>query len=45
MPILEAPAEQMLVCGLSLGYADPNALVNTYRTERLDAREFMTVLD
>lgn len=45
MPILEAPAEQMLVCGLSLGYADPDALVNSYRTERLDAREFMTVLD
>jgi nitroreductase len=45
MPILEAPPEQMLVCGLSLGYADPDALVNTYRTERLDAREFMTILD
>ena len=25
MPILEAPPEQMLVCGLSLGYADPDA--------------------
>ena len=45
MPILNAPAEQMLVCGMSLGYADPDALVNTYRTERLDAREFMTVLN
>lgn len=45
MPILNAPDEQMLVCGMSLGYADPDALVNTYRTERLDAREFMTVLN
>ena len=45
MPILGAPDEQMLVCGMSLGYADPNALVNSYRTERLDAAEFMTVLD
>jgi nitroreductase len=45
MSILGAPAEQMLVCGMSLGYADPDALINTYRTERLDAREFMTVLD
>ncbi len=44
MPILAAPAEQMLVCGMSLGYADPDALVNTYRTDRLNAREFMTVL-
>ena len=30
---------------MSLGYADPDALVNSYRTERLDAAEFMTVLD
>ena len=45
MPLLGAPAEQMLVCGMSLGYADPDALVNTYRTPRLEAREFMTVLD
>ena len=45
MPILGATDEQMLVCGMSLGYADPDALVNSYRTERLDAAEFMTVLD
>lgn len=45
MAILEAPAEQMLVCGMSLGYAIPDALVNTYRTERLDPLDFMTVLD
>ena len=45
MPILGAPDEQMLVCGMSLGYADPDALVNSYRTERLDAAEFMTVLE
>ena len=45
MPILEAPEEQMLVCGMSLGYADADALVNTYRTGRLEAREYMTVLD
>ena len=45
MSILEAPGEQMLVCGMSLGYADPEALINTYRTDRLDAAEFMTVLD
>jgi hypothetical protein len=45
MSILEAPAEQMLVCGMSLGYADPDALINTYRTDRQNAAEFMTVLD
>jgi nitroreductase len=45
MPLLDAPEEQMLVCGMSLGYADPAALINTYRTPRLDARYFLTVLD
>ncbi len=45
MPLLGAPDEQMLVCGMSLGYADPDALINTYRTPRQDARDFMTVLD
>ena len=45
MPILDAPEGQMLVCGMSLGYADPAALVNTYRTGRLEARDYMTVLD
>jgi hypothetical protein len=30
---------------MSLGYADPNALVNTYRTERLDASEFLNILE
>ena len=45
MPILEASKEQMLVCGMSLGYPDPDALVNTYRTGRLEAREYMTVLE
>jgi nitroreductase len=27
-------ADKLLVCGLSLGYADPEAAVNRYRTER-----------
>ena len=31
---LAIPAERMLVCGMSLGYADPDAVVNRLRTER-----------
>jgi nitroreductase len=31
---LEVPADKLLICGLSLGYADPEAAVNQYRTER-----------
>ncbi len=45
MAILQAPPEQMLVCGMSLGYADPDALINTYRTERIEAKTFTKRLD
>jgi nitroreductase len=31
---LGVAADKLLVCGLSLGYADPSAAVNQYRTER-----------
>lgn len=42
MDHIGAPAEQMLVCGMSLGYADPEAEVNSFRTTRLDVGEFTT---
>ena len=42
MPLLGAPEEQMLVCGMSLGHPLGEALVNGYRTERLDAEAFTT---
>src|SRR5690349_18540727 len=32
---LGIPLEQMVVCGMALGYADPNAIVNTFITERM----------
>jgi nitroreductase len=44
MHIIDAPKEQMLVCAMSLGYADQNALINNYRTPRLAAKEFTTFL-
>lgn len=31
---LELPAEEMLVCGMALGYADPRAVENTLYSER-----------
>jgi len=40
MPLLGAPEEQMLVCGMALGYAVADAPVNGYRTSRLEAVEF-----
>jgi len=38
--MLAIPAEEMLVCGMALGYADPAAVENSLETERAPAREF-----
>ena len=35
-----AGEEEMTVCGMSLGYADESALVNTFKTTRVDASSF-----
>ncbi|MEO8014522.1 nitroreductase [Polaromonas sp.] len=42
MPHIGAGDAEMLVCGMSLGYADESALVNTFRTPRVSAAEFTT---
>ena len=34
------PDETTLVCGMALGYEDKNAVVNSYRTDRLQVDEF-----
>jgi nitroreductase len=34
MPAIGASADEMLVCGMALGYADPSAIENTLVTER-----------
>lgn len=38
-------ANQVLVCGMALGYEDINAAVNNYRTPRLRATEFTQFFD
>ena len=40
-----APDEHMLICGMSLGYADPDAIVNSFRTSREDVSVFAHFLD
>ena len=45
MPLLKAPAEQVLVCGMSVGYSLPEAVVNSYRTGRLAVGDFTTFLE
>lgn len=37
---LRIPEEEIVVCGVALGYADPNAPANRLRTVRLDVSEF-----
>ncbi|CDS55156.1 Oxygen-insensitive NADPH nitroreductase [Polaromonas sp. CG9_12] len=45
MPHIGAGDAEMLVCGMSLGYADESALVNTFRTPRVSAAEFTNWLE
>jgi nitroreductase len=40
LPLIGAQENEMLVCGMSLGYADETALVNTFATTRVDAKDF-----
>lgn len=40
LPQIGAGDDEMLVCGMALGYADPEALVNTYRTPRAEPEAF-----
>jgi nitroreductase len=45
LPHIGAQPHEMLVCGMSLGYADTDALVNTFRTPRVPVKDFTTWLD
>jgi nitroreductase len=45
MPHIGAGENEMLVCGMALGYADKSAIVNTFHTPRVPAAEFTTWLD
>ncbi len=42
LPHIGAGDNEMLVCGIALGYADESALINTYRTPRVSAADFTT---
>jgi nitroreductase len=44
LPHIGALDNELLVCGMSLGYADEGALVNTFATTRVDADHFTTWL-
>lgn len=42
---LQLAPTQMLVCGMALGYADPNAVENSLQTERAPVQEFTRFLE
>ncbi|MDD5334144.1 MAG: nitroreductase [Rhodoferax sp.] len=45
LPHVGAAANEMLVCGMSLGYADQTALVNTFHTPRVPVEQFTQWLE
>jgi nitroreductase len=45
LPHIGAGENEMMVCGMSLGYIDESAPVNAYRTSRVPAQDFTTWLD
>lgn len=40
LPHIGASDDEMLVCGMALGWAEPDALVNTFRTPRVPPEDF-----
>ena len=40
--VLEVPEELQLYCGIAVGYKDPDAAINRWRTERAPVDEFAT---
>ena len=42
---LHFPEDEELVCGMALGHADPNDIVNSFITPRVPAEEFTVFLD
>ena len=45
LPHVGAGAQEMLVCGMAMGYADQMAVVNTFHTPRVPVEEFTHWLD
>jgi nitroreductase len=45
LPHVGAGSDEMLVCGMALGYADASNVVNTFYTPRVPVEDFTTWLD
>ena len=42
---LSLTSDWVVICGMALGYADPEAIVNTYQPRRIELDEYATFLD
>lgn len=42
--VLDIPEDEIVVCGLALGYADPDAVANTFRPKREPVAAFTTFM-
>ena len=45
LPLIGAGDNEMLICGMSLGYADTSAVVNSFQTTRVRAADFTHFVD
>ena len=45
LPHIGADIDELLVCGMALGYADEKATVNSFHTPRLPVAEFTRWMD
>lgn len=45
LPHIGAGPQEMLVCGMALGFADPQAVINQFHTPRVEVPDFTTWLD
>jgi hypothetical protein len=34
-----------VICGMAMGYADPDAIINTFQPERIEVDEYAVFLD
>jgi nitroreductase len=45
LDVVGAPEDEELVCGMALGYADPEDIVNTFITPRVPVEDFAVFLN
>ena len=42
---LNIARDRIVICGMAMGYADPEAIVNTFQPARIDVQDYAVFLD